>query len=280
MRRSIFKQNKRIRLKRKKMMIKAWLIVGVALSLFILVVWGSYNERVRIVNIYVEGNDVVLDREIKAVVEEQLEGKYSRIFPKNNIFIYPRRQIKQEILEVFKRIYYVKVNVADFTSIVITVKEREPYALWCSDGMPSDGKNAMNDCYFIDDKGFVFTKAPAFSGNVYLTVYGEVTGMGSKPLGKNFLNEERFVRLIQLRALLAKEGLDTTMLTQKEGNDFEFHLASGGILVFNENQDARKLLHNLAAAIEVKENEGKNTEEGLEYIDVRFKNKVLFKFTP
>lgn len=283
MRRHIFKQNKRIRLKRKKILIKTGVIAGAVLLLFILTVWGLHNERVRIVNVYTQGNSVVLDREIKEIAKEQLAGKYFGIFPRNSIFLYPKQQIKNKILDVYKRVYYIKVNISDINSIVVTVKERKSYALWCGDTLSDRKDGVTNDCYFIDDKGFVFTKAPAFSGNVYFTVYGEVASEGSKPnkpLGKNFLNEERFVRLMQLRALLAKEGLDTIVLTQKEGNDFEFYLASGGKLIFNEDQDVRKLLHNLATAIEVKENEGKNIEEGLEYIDVRFNNKVLFKFTP
>ena len=65
---------------------------------------------------------------------------------------------------------------------------------------------------------------------------------------------------------------------KKENGDFEFYLSSGGRLIFNESQNIGKLLRNLVAAIEVKESEGQNIEDGLEYIDVRFSNKVLFKF--
>jgi cell division septal protein FtsQ len=279
MRRNIFKQNKRIRLKRKKILIKTGVIVGVVFLLFILTVWGLYNERVRIVNVYTQGNSVVLDREIKEIAKEQLAGKYFGIFPRDSIFLYPKQQIKNKILDIYKRVYYIKVNISNLNSIVVTVKERKSYALWCGDTLIDDKDGITDNCYFIDDKGFVFTKAPLFSDNVYFTVYGEVVGDGTNPLGKNFLGEERFVRLMQLRDLLSKEGLDTEALKQEEGSDFEFYLTSGGKLIFNEKQEMKKLLRNLVAAIEVKKNEGKNIKENLEYIDVRFNNKVLFKFT-
>ncbi len=279
MRHNFLKQNKRVRLKRKKMMIKAGLLVVASLFLFLGLVWGAHNERVRITNVYIEGNSVVLDREVKEVVDMQMEGKYFKVFPKDNIFIHPRWQIKQEILNKFKRIYYVKVSVIDFNSIAITVKERDPYALWCVEELSENKKNTASSCYFIDDKGFAFTKSPAFSDNVYFTVYsGSLVENSNELLGKNFLSEERFVRLMQLRSLLAKEGLDVTHLTQEENDDFEFYLVSGGKLIFNEYQDIEKLLHNLVAAMEVKKDEGQKIDKNLEYIDIRFNNKVLFKF--
>ncbi len=279
MRRHFLKQNKRIRLKRKKMMTKAGLLVVALLFIFLGLVWGAHNERVRITNVYTEGNSVVLDREVREIVDTQMEGKYFRVFPKDNIFIHPRWQIKQKIFDKFKRIYYVKVSVIDFNSIAITVKERDPYALWCVEELSKNKKNTASSCYFIDDKGFAFTKSPAFSDNVYFTVYSDsLVENPNELLGKNFLNEKRFVRLMQLRSLLVKEGLDVTHLTQGENDDFEFYLVSGGKLMFNEYQDIEKLLHNLVAAIEVKKSEGQKIGEDLEYIDVRFNNKVLFKF--
>lgn len=279
MRHHFLKQNKRIRLKRKKMMIKTGLLFGASFFLFIILIWGAHNERVRITNVYIEGNSVVLDREVREVVDTQINGKYIYIFPRDNIFLFPRWQIKKEILGKFKRIYYVKVSVIDFNSIAITVKEREPYALWCEKKIFEKKKNTTDFCYFIDDKGFAFTKAPSFSDNVYYTVYGNLQKNNIDGfVGKNFLNETRFVRLMRLRTLLSKEELDTTYLIQKDDGDFEFQLAFGGKLIFNEDQDIKKLLRNLVAAIEVKKNEGQEIEKNLEYIDARFNNKVLFKF--
>ena len=113
---------------------------------------------------------------------------------------------------------------------------------------------------------------------MYFTAYGKLNKDKEEILGNNFLNEKRFIRLIQLRDLLAKEGIDTTTLTQKDNGDFEFMLAESGKLIFNESQDIKKLLRNLSAAVEVKKNEGKDIKNKLEYIDARFNNKIFFKF--
>lgn len=228
-----------------------------------------------------EGNDVVPDKEIKSLVDEQINGKYFYIIPKNNIFFYPKNNIKNKILKTFKRVYYVKINIADLTSIVVTVKERKPYALWCGESIPNDNITSKGKCYFIDDKGFLFAKSPTFSDNVYFTVYGDVTGAKSGDLlGGVFLNEERLKKFIRLKDLLEKEGIKTSKLVQKENNDFEFYISPSGVLIFNESQDMKKLLRNLVSAIDVKKSEGKDINKNLEYIDARFNNKVIFKFTP
>ncbi len=278
MRHPIFKQNKRVRLKRKKMIIKAWLIAGVVTLVFVLIVWGAHNERIRIVDINIEGNEFVIAKKIQNIAQAKLKGSYFYIFPKNNIFIYPKKQIENKIKDVFERIYIVEINISNLNSITINVKERKPYLLWCGERKELKESETNNSCYFVDKKGFIFAQAPLFSNNVYFTAYGKLNKDKEEILGNNFLNEKRFIRLIQLRDLLAKEGIDTTTLTQKDNGDFEFMLAESGKLIFNESQDIKKLLRNLSAAVEVKKNEGKDIKNKLEYIDARFNNKIFFKF--
>lgn len=277
---NIFKTNKKLRLKERRMITKAALLVGAVIFLFTLTAWGAHHERVLISNIYIEGNKVIVGSDIQDKVREKIEGSYFWVFPQDNIFIFPRKGIKEEILDAFKRVYYVKIKALDFNSISINVKERTPYALWCEMNTVEGGGSDSDVCYFLDDKGFVFTESPVFSDNVYFTVHGELeSGESGNLLGGSFLGEERFVRMMQLRALLAKEGVEATHLISKEDNDFEFHIKTGGVLLFNEDQKIEKLIRDLVVAMEVKKNEGREIFENLEYIDMRFNNKVLFKFS-
>lgn len=273
------KPHKRIRLRRKRLLLKAAFLFGGALLLTALLAWGAHNDRIRISRISIEGNSVVSEEELAAYVKTQMQGAYARLFPEDNVFIFPRGRIKRGILDEFKRIYDVKVNVVDPISLSITVRERVPYALWCGENMNSGGDGSAADiCYFIDEKGFVFARAPVFSDDVYFTAYGALSDAPEDIAGGVYLGEERFTGLMRFRALLEKEGMETTRLVEKGDGDFEFYLRSGGKLIFNEHQDAEKLLRDLVAAMEVKKNEGK-ANEALEYIDARFDGKVLFKFT-
>ena len=278
------KRNKRIRLKEKRIMIRAVSIAVLLFSLLGFVVWGAHNQSVRITDIYVEGNSAVPNKNIKELVLSNINDKYLWLFPKNNILIYPRGRIKQDILAVFKRIYYIKINVIDLTSIVITIKERDPFALWCGENPVNVKSATSNLCFFIDNTGFVFSRAPNFSDNVYFTVYGALqeTSFGQNILdvsiGKRFLEKEYFESIMLFRDALSNEGVSTDYLIFQDNNDIELYITTGGKIVFNKKQDIEKIFRDLISAIGAKEVAGTNIWGSLEYIDLRFDNKVLFKF--
>jgi len=277
------KRNKRIRLKEKRIIQRFAFIAVIFFSLLALVVWGAHNQHVRIVNIYIEGNGAVLDKDIKKRVLMSIDDKYLWLFPKNNILIYTKSRIKEDILNTFKRIYYIKVNTIDLTSIVVTVKERDPYALWCGESILNNKRTIVNHCFFMDNKGFVFAEAPNFSDNVYFTVYGLLqntslnTNTFGNSVGKRFLEEEYFTRLMLFRDALFDEGIDVGYLILRDNDDVELHITTGGKIVFNKKQDIEKIFYNLISAVEAKEVDGESIWDNLEYIDLRFDNRVLFK---
>jgi len=278
------KRNKRIRLKDKKIIQKTVFTIAIFFLVLILIVWGLHNQNIRITNIYIEGSNAVLDKDIKERVLMNIDNKYLWLFPKDNIFIYPKARIKKDILTTFKRVYYIKVNTIDLTSIVVTIKERDPYAIWCGESI-SDNENAISDtCFFMDSTGFIFARAPNFSDNVYLTIYGVLQNISQSsntfdnPIGKRFLEEKYFTHLMLLRDTLSNEEIDAVYLTSQDDGDFQVYIATGGKLIFNKKQDIEKIFRDLISAVEAKEVDGMNVWENLEYIDLRFDNKVIFKF--
>ena len=285
MRSRILKRNKHIRLKEKRIIQRIVFTVISFFSLFGLVVWGAHNQNIRIANIHIEGNSAVLDKDIKDRVLLNINDKYLQLFPKDNILIYPKRKIKQDILNAFKRIYYIKINTADLTSIVITVKERDPYALWCGENILNNKRVVSNPCFFMDNTGFVFARAPNFSDDVYFTIYGKLQKTSvnqnnlNDPIGQHFLKEKYFTRLMSFRNILLNEGIDIAYLVLQDNDDIELHITTGGKLIFAKEQDIEKIFHNLVSAIEAKQVNGENVFNNLEYIDLRFNNKVLFKFS-
>ena len=273
------KNNKRIRLKRKRMIIKAAAVMGVVFFAFAMLAWGAHNERIRITRISIEGNSVVLDKDIKKEAEKILSGKYLWIFPKDNIFLYPKRQIVKGIMNAFKRIYYVNVSTIDMNSVKISVKERYPFALWCGSSLDDGSRNISDECYFLDKTGFVFAQSPNFSDDVYFEFYGVLKG---SVIGKQFLSSKEFARIISFKELLNNNNLTVDKLLVKENGDYVFHMNNSNktTIVFNKMQDFEKIFYNLKSAIETKIAQGdrKDIFKNLKYIDLRFDNKVLFKY--
>ncbi len=275
----VLKQNKRIRLKRKRIIIKATALLGVVFFTLAVLAWGAHSEHIRISNIYVEGNSVVSDKDIKKEVSGILTGKYFWAFPKNNIFLYSKQQIKKDILDIFKRIYSVKVNTVNMNSVKIMVKERSPFALWCGDSLYDSGRSISDKCYFLDKSGFIFTEAPNFSDSVYFEFYGIV---GDSATGKQFLPREEFKRVILFRDLLNDADIKVNKFLIAENGDYTFYMDTlkGTAIFFNRSQNFEKSFYDLKSAIDIKvvESGKKDILEDLKYIDIRFDNKVLFKF--
>jgi len=229
--------------------------MGVAFFVLGVLAWGAHNENIRISDVKIEGNSVVLDKDIKKEILK-----------------------KENILNEFKRIYSVKVKTIGINSIRIIVKERIPFALWCGDSLYDDGRSILDKCYFMDEVGFIFIEAPSLSDSVYFEFYGTVDG---GVIGRQFLTKEEFSRVILFKDLLNSVDIKVDKFLIAKNGDYTFYINnwSETAIFFNGLQDFNKIFYNLRSAIDTKtaESGGKDIFKGLKYIDLRFDNKVLFK---
>lgn len=216
---------------------------------------------------------------------KELEGSYFGIFPKSAIFLYPKEKITKNIIEGFGRVSNVDVSMANLTSITVMVTEREPTALWCGETVVEEERSISIPCYFVDETGLVFARAPHFSGNVYFEYYSSLRpdiGVSAiNPIDGRFLDKEDFIKSISFSEELKKIGLEVYRLSIDDAGVYNFFLAEGeGKIIINAGDDYGRAFFNLQAALETKraEREGGDVTTGLEYIDLRFDNKVLFKF--
>ena len=275
------------------------LFVGL-LTLFALLVFLSQNEYLLIDDIKVIGTKVLEEDELSADVQEEISGYYLSLFPKNNIFLYPQRKIKSRLLDTHKRIGEIKVRLRSANELLVKVTEREGEYLWCGEKRRTDAElerktdaklGAEEKCYFVDKESFIFATSPYFSSNVFFTFYGSPTEEGGKPqgsgIGSYLFTESEFKRIILFKEFLSDIGVTTYALLKKDDGDYELFLVDSFSreeslprIVFNQSNDFEKILNNLNSAL--KTEPLSNLDERLaelEYIDLRFDNKVVYKFT-
>jgi hypothetical protein len=226
---------------------------------------------------------VTLDgKEVSDKVAASMNGNYFLFVPEKNIFFYPAAKIKQALLRGYPRLAEVAVSPESLTSLLVTATERKPEYQWCTDD---------DTCYFMDQSGFVFDKAPTYSGNVYFEFRGEAS---SSPLGRTVLPADAVENIIsfkkELDRLLSVYG-DTmtgkiTRVTVLDGGDYEFRIVRNDAaktawkIIFSRGQMAQALLDNIETAFNAIAN-GKHpgkTLSDLEYMDLRFGRKVFYKF--
>jgi len=232
-------------------------------------VYLSHLDKININNIKVSGNSVTSEKEIQAIASKNLAGSYLGLFPKSNSFIYPEKIIKEELLSNIKRIEDVEVGLDGFNNIFINIKERGPVAIWCQN-------KDEEECYFLDLTGLIYSKAPKFSGNVFLKYFGEVE---APVLGKNFLKPEDFGALTSFVNLIKSMNLEIIEVSIDENEDLRGKLEEEGEIIFNLRQDFNQLLEDVRTILS--DNKLKNSLEDedivLDYIDLRFGNKVFYK---
>ena len=169
--------------------------------------------------------------------------------------------------------------------MLITVTEERGSALWCGTSVSPVDYTAQ--CYFTDDTGTIIDLAPSYSGNVYPRFFGGTLSGPSagQPLGDTFLPEASYAKLLafdqsvtelgfSIKAIiLGTDGHDTFALDEGGGNTAE--------LRFKDGDDYTTLIANLKAALSKSELSDQLAKDkaNLEYFDLRFTNKVYYKFS-
>src|SRR3989344_5365605 len=103
--RDVLNSPRLLELKRRRRRIFLNKIIISFLTLFALVgllVYLSRIDKLNINSIEVEGNQIVDTEEIKVVVQKEIAGRYLWLFPKTNIFFYPKNVIRDALQENFK----------------------------------------------------------------------------------------------------------------------------------------------------------------------------------
>jgi len=224
------------------------------------------QERFLISTIQIQGNEVTKSDEIENIARQGLADKYLWLIPRSSALLYPKNKIKKAILEEIPRLLSLDLSLVNSRTLVATIVEREPFALYCAEA----------DCFFLDHTGYIFSEAPAFSDGVYI-IYSRDPALES-PLGGNLLSEEDFIQVSNfLESLKTMNILSKTLLIR----DDEYHitLPAGGVITWKASADPELIRSSLEAFLSDRNiTQGKNTLEKLLYVDLRFGNKIFYKF--
>lgn len=274
------KRNRRV--KRLRLMI---LLAILAISITGGLSYFSNHPKIIINNIEIKGNSIIDTKEVQMSVENKLAGRYLGLFSRSNFLIYPHDKIYKSLLIEFPRIDKLVVKRRSLNTIGIDITERAGSYLYCGVSVPEAEDEVGENCYFVNDDGYIFDKAPYFSGDVYFKYYTNITGDVNNPLGSQMIDKSRFHDLVRFTDGVNSLGFKPSYLVISSDGLYSLYLKSSGLsvspkIMFKEDNDLAVIFDNFATAMKQKEfaNEINSKYDTLSYIDLRFKNKVLYKF--
>lgn len=269
------------KLKKRRRKIFAVKFIGILLLLIavaFLLSWASKMSAIQIAEIQVSGNVTISKDEIMGFAKKEMSGKYLILFSKNNIFLYPKKIIKEKILNDFKKVEKVKINSKGLKTIELGIVERKPSFMWCSgdEKVATSSSGYLGSCYFTDKEGLIFSSAPDFSGDGFVRYYGLIDGVN--PIGEIYMTGGKFKDAVDFVNSLKDLGIITAKFYAESENNYKIYLKNGIKIIFDDRQSFDKILENIESVsgeIDFKSDYSADNPSKYDTADFRFGNKVF-----
>ncbi len=258
---------------RRRRFVKRMVIIFSILAILIIVgaVLFFRIEKIQIREVSINGTNIINKEEINNTVNKSLSGYYLWLIPKSNTFLYSVNNLNNILIKDFPGINSLNINREGFKKISIEIEERKPEALWCKDKIEEN----IPECYFVDITGKVFASAPYFSGNVYFIYKGELSK--EDPLGAQIFTVEDFSLFqIFIKQIKSKLELSIVGVELKNQGDFDLLLSSGTKIMLNKKNSYEDMYNNIDTILKSQQLSSSNLDS-IDYIDMRFGNKVYYK---
>lgn len=287
MKRNVLNSPRLLELKKKRLKIflnKIFLSLIALLVIFASLAYISGLKQLNIKEVEIIGNKVEDKEMIETTVKKEIAGNYLWFFPKTNIFFYPKDNIKKDLFNQFNRLKSISLYLKNKV-LKVSLTERTALYTWCGDtmnlivGLSSSNSTTKEKCYFLDEAGYIFDEAPYFSGDVYFKFYG-LANFGT------YFSKENFRQLIYFKDTLLRIGLKPVSLSVLDNGDIKVFLSNsnkmpiGPYIALKAGSNFQKVAENLEIALNAEplQSNFKNKYSSLLYIDLRFGNKVYYKF--
>ncbi len=255
------------------------------------------TEFFKIQHVDVKGNVSLKNDDLASSVNKIISGNYLYFFPKNNILIFPKSEMLKELRQQFPRIDALQITV-EKNNLTINMTERKPHTLWCG----ASFSQSVDPCSFVDSQGFVFAPAPQFDGSSYLKLYGSMPQDSTQdgtctadviPMDTGTDTAWQFIPAqeysdIEIFIQNVKElGIELNAVEISDATTYRFQINNNGLLLVARGGNLSVALDNLKAGLSnpifwttqgTKKNEvGMKKLAQIDYIDLRFGNKIFYK---
>ena len=263
---------RRLRAKEQKrhqaQFIKKILIVGIIFGIIVAVAaFFLLSARFAISSVVINGAERIPEEDIRSYVDEWLSQKRFIFFSERMYWFLDGDALAIGLKAAFSQIRQVSVKKDFPTGLVIAVDEYDGWGVLCR-GNPEE-------CLWIDYEGVAFEPAPGFSGLIVPKIRDERAReikLGERGISESFM---RIANYFNDRAISDTDLQSVEFILDAKGDVVRIKTRAGWEILLSENTDPERAYKNLRTAID---GEIKSRINDLLYIDLRFGNRIFYKF--
>lgn len=284
---------------------------------FLILVWVSERSVFKINSVEVEGTYALSAPDIEAIALRPLSEKFLFWIAGDNRVLYPRELVLREVESTYPRVARADISFPEPHRLLVHIEEYQPAFLYCMNqeapapaprnspavlmsdsAMASTSTStsveelplpkelpasvpALSDCYFADKGGYVFSRAPEYSGYPFLAVISQASSAPvselPSPIGERILDPEDHSRITAFVSALDALSLRTHALYLRNAHDVEFETNMPWSILWATTEDPEESVRNLDVVLQALPNERTESDDTLNRIDLRFGNKVFYK---
>lgn len=310
-----FHTERSLKNKKKRYYIKTglWILLGVSI-LTGLSFWSGHHSM-QITTVEVSGTNHIDNTEIQNIVFENIKGKRALIFSASNTFLIKDRKIEKIITEKYHSIYKTKIKHDGLHTLSVEISEHEPVALWCRElggpeiipvpqdesGETVDESNekktkeepspeqalelniatnrrsiVWNDCFYLNKEAIVFSEKAPDDTEIYVQYAGN-NSTTTDPIGLQYVDVDFFQHLQSLISRIKEDiAVNIVRVISHDGETYVLSSEEGQQIFVDLYDDLEEVLQNLETLFK-QENFNEAQFENIQYIDMRFGNRVYYK---
>ena len=230
-----------------------------------------FSPFLKVQNIVIEGNQELAHDELHQAARELYAGKYLGLLPRDNFFLFPEKRLQNKLKDRFRKISELSVTKTFPDKIVVSLKERQSLILWCSGG----------PCSLVDENGYAYVGADFNSPDIQQNNLVQIVDTSAKPVsfGDQVLTQEYITFVLEMMQKFPKdEGVALTeqcSTPSRLAGEISCISKEGIRVALSTEIPLSQTLKTMD--IFMRKQLGKGEISKLEYLDLRFENRVYYK---
>lgn len=208
--------------------------------------------------------------DIEQTARDAIAGEQWLIFPKNNFFIVSSARVRENLGAAFPQVAEIRVEKKFPDRLIVTIEERTLWGVVCS---RPDAVLPPESCFYIDRRGTPYEELASVEGWLVPVIYiPQKSALGTQAVPEatlDFFNQAK-------DALASISGnLILLAVSSSTPSDVRLTLSENWDILVSSSRPPSEWVKILKTVLEKDIGEKRSQ---LEYVDLRFGNKVFYKY--